>query len=138
MTDGATRTGGCLCGAVRYSAPGTPLAVATCHCRDCQKQAGSAFSLLAIFPRDAVIFEGELALFSGRGDSGNAIERRFCRACGSPISSDSDAMRERGVIVIKAGTLDDVSDLQPAIHYWTRSRQDWFALPTDVPQRDTV
>ncbi|HEX7741123.1 MAG TPA: GFA family protein [Sphingobium sp.] len=137
MTDGATRTGGCLCGAVRYSAPATPTVVAACHCHDCQKQAGSAFSLLAISPRNAVTFEGELALFLGRGDSGNAIERRFCKACGSPISSDNDAMRAGGVIVIKAGTLDDVSDLQPAIHYWTRSKQDWLALPADVPQRDT-
>jgi hypothetical protein len=34
--------GGCLCGKVRYSATADPAIVAVCHCRNCQKQAGTA------------------------------------------------------------------------------------------------
>ena len=41
-----TTTGGCLCGAVRYEIEGDPLLSAVCHCRNCQKQAGSAMSVL--------------------------------------------------------------------------------------------
>ena len=29
----------------------------------------------------------------------------------------------------QAGTLDDVSGLAPATHYWTASAQDWFVFP---------
>src|SRR5260370_24713374 len=37
--------GGCACGAVRYRLTAPPLIVHACHCRDCQKQSGSAFVL---------------------------------------------------------------------------------------------
>ncbi len=128
--DGAPRrTGSCLCGQVRYSVPAEPLTTAVCHCRDCQKQAGSALSVLAVFPRDAVQFEGVLSCFRGQGSSGKAVLRHFCGQCGSPIYSDSDTMAERGILAIKAGTLDDVGDLQPAVHYWASSRQTWLPLP---------
>ena len=39
-------TGGCLCGQVRYSANTEPAFVGVCHCRNCQKQTGTAFSVL--------------------------------------------------------------------------------------------
>jgi hypothetical protein len=39
-------TGGCLCGQVRYSTNADPAFVVVCHCKNCQKQTGSAFSVL--------------------------------------------------------------------------------------------
>ena len=127
----ARRAGGCLCGQVRYTAPAQPLNTAVCHCRDCQKQAGRALSILAVFPRGEVRFEGTIACFHGTGTSGKTVLRHFCGQCGSPIYSDSDAMAERGIIAIKAGTLDEVTDLQPTAHYWASSRQAWLPLPGD-------
>lgn len=127
-----TRSGGCLCGQVRYTAPARPLTTAVCHCRDCQKQAGSALSVLAVFPRDAVKFEGTISCYEGQGTSGAAVLRNFCGQCGSPIFSDSETMAQRGIIAIKAGTLDEVSDLEPSVHYWTSSRQSWVDLPEGV------
>ena len=46
------RSGGCLCGAVRYEASWPPIATAVCHCKNCQKQAGSALSVIAIHCRE--------------------------------------------------------------------------------------
>lgn len=132
-TNDQTRSGGCLCGQVRYTAPAKPISVAACHCRDCQKQAGSAVSVLAIFPSSAVSMEGSLGVYQGRGSSGGEVLRYFCPQCGSPIHSEVPGLAERGIMAIKAGTLDDVSDLQPAIHYWTQSRQPWMILPDGVP-----
>ena len=48
--EGEVRTGGCLCGAIRYSVSGDPLHVRRCHCADCRKESGSAFSVCAHWP----------------------------------------------------------------------------------------
>lgn len=130
MTESSYRTGGCLCGRVRYTAPATPLTVTACHCRDCQRQSGGALTLLAVFPRDSVTIEGETSCYEGIGDSGRPVQRYFCGTCGSPIWSDSPIARERGIMIVKAGTLDEVDDLAPKLHFWTASKQPWLELGT--------
>ena len=127
-----TRTGGCLCRSVTFTAPTQPLSVVVCHCRDCQKQAGSALSVIAVFPRAAIHVTGEVARYEGTSEKGNPVWRNFCPRCGSPLYSDSPAMRERGILAVKAGTLDDVTDLVPTKHYWMRSKQAWVAIPDNV------
>jgi hypothetical protein len=126
------RTGGCLCGAVRYTVSCEPLWVAVCHCRNCQKQAGSALSVVAGFPRSALAIEGELTTFEDRGTSGQTVYRRFCGRCGSPVVTDTPRAEAADLIFIKAGTLDDVSQLKPTTHYWTKRAQPWLALPDDA------
>jgi len=126
---GETREGGCLCGSVRYRAQWPPVALVTCHCRNCQKQAGSALSVVAVLPRDGLEVTGELRTFDDRGTSGQTVHRRFCPNCGSPVITDTPRAERQGIIFIKAGTLDDVSDLKPTAHYWTDSAQPWMAFP---------
>jgi hypothetical protein len=118
-----------LCGHIRYSVPSTPLAVVACHCRDCQKQSGSALSLIAVFPKDELHIEGQCASFETSGTSGNPVARYFCSGCGSPVYSETKSGLDANLIFVKAGTLDDTTDLQPAAHYWVESRQPWFPLP---------
>ena len=125
------RDGGCLCGAVRYRAIWPPIVVATCHCVHCQKQAGSALSVIAILKRENLDVQGALSTYHDTGESGSAVYRKFCGKCGSPVITETPAAQEGGLIFIKAGTLDDTSDLAPTRHYWTKSAQDWFAFPAD-------
>lgn len=132
MSSGDTRTGGCLCGQVRYAVPATPLATVICHCRNCQKQAGSALSVVAVFPRGELMLEGTLSVFEDRGTSGQKVFRQFCGRCGSPVLTDTERAREQGIIFIKAGTFDDVSDLKPTAHYWVSRAQAWLPLPGDA------
>src|SRR5215213_10062878 len=40
--------GGCLCGSVRYESEAEPVLTAACHCRHCQKQTSSAFSIFVV------------------------------------------------------------------------------------------
>jgi hypothetical protein len=37
--------GGCACGAIRYQVGAMPLFLYACHCTDCQRQSGGAFSM---------------------------------------------------------------------------------------------
>ena len=43
-------TGGCQCGKIRYEITEAPQLVYTCHCTDCQRITGSAFSLGIALP----------------------------------------------------------------------------------------
>ncbi len=131
------REGGCLCGAVRYSVPWPPLATGTCSCRHCQKQAGSALSVVLVFPRDAVSVAGELRTYRDRGTSGQDVFRRFCPGCGSPVLTDTPRAERQGLLFVKGGTLDEISDLEPTDHYWVASAQPWMCFPAGgrlIPQ----
>jgi hypothetical protein len=127
-----TRKGGCLCGAVRYEVVWPPKSLVVCHCTDCQKQAGTAFSVVGVAAREDIAVEGELATFSHKGTSGQTVNRRFCSQCGSPVLTDTEMARKDGIIFFKAGTLDETADLAPTVHFWTRSAQHWFTLPEGV------
>jgi len=123
------REGGCLCGAARYEVDWPPLAQVTCSCRNCQKQAGSALSVVLVFRRDAVRLTGALATYDDRGTSGQVVHRRFCPACGSPVVTDTPRAQAQGVLFVKGGTLDDTTDLAPRTHYWTERAQPWMRWP---------
>ncbi len=105
--------GQCMCGGVRYSFPGVPVLTAVCHCRQCQRQSGSAFSIVAAVPRRGFDLAGETRVFLDFGDSGRPVERHFCPECGSPIMSVIEPMPD--MVLIKAGTLDTVAQLTPSI-----------------------
>ena len=86
-------TGGCLCGAVRYSIEGEPIPdrQILCHCVDCQKHTGTAFVSGIAFPADIVVVTGPMTTFTTPGgQSGEPMNRRFCTRCGSPIMIDKD------------------------------------------------
>jgi|SRR3954447_4651394 hypothetical protein len=118
-------SGHCLCGQVTYSADGEPIAQAICHCTNCQRQTGTAFSVVIGVPTAGFNVEGaSLAAFPTMGEiHGTQTMRHFCSACGSPIYSSVEALPD--VVFVKAGTLDDASWLEPNAEVWTRSAQPW-------------
>lgn len=123
--------GGCLCGSVRYECTEAPLMMGTCHCRDCQRNSGSAFATLMIFKKDAVSFRGDsLSRFTHAGGSGQTVERGFCKNCGSPVSAYYDVTPD--FMVVLAGTLDDPSLIQPQWNIYTAGKQPWIELPPHI------
>ena len=66
-------TGGCLCGQVRYSANEDPVFVGVCHCTHCQRQTGTAFSVLVGIPKSAMSIQGQVKTFHDTGDSGQPV-----------------------------------------------------------------
>lgn len=121
----AEREGGCLCGAVRYVLKSDPIMTAVCHCTHCQRQSGGVFSTNVAVPEAAYVQTGETKVFEDKGDSGQPVWRHFCPNCGSPILSKVAAMP--GMVLVKAGTLDDMSGLTPAIEVYTDHAAAWVA-----------
>ena len=123
------RTGGCLCGSVRYETQWPPLMLGVCHCRHCQRQAGSAFSVVAAVPRAGLTTSGALTLYEDFSDAGRPVYRKFCGSCGSPVFTETPDGDAQGMMFIKAGTLDETKDLSPTVHFWVESAQDWVVMP---------
>ena len=111
------RSGGCLCGAVRYSVRGEPLHVTRCHCADCRKESGSAFTVYAHWPVEEFELTGEV--FSSYDSRG------FCARCGSRLLDLSGL--EDGIMEIRVGSLDDAPfDLTPQTEIWVKRRESWI------------
>ncbi|EPQ0226323.1 GFA family protein [Pseudomonas aeruginosa] len=128
----STINGSCLCGSVHYSSPQPPLMTAVCHCSDCQKQSGSAFSVNLMVLAEGFQAEGQtLASYQTRGGSGLPVRRFFCSHCGSALYTELSAMP--GVLAVKAGTLADAAIVNPGMHLWCASAQPWVAIDRSLP-----
>ena len=119
--------GRCLCGRLTYRCDGEPLVTVVCHCKDCQRQTGSAFSIFVVVPRATLHVGGDtLAMYVTVGaESGEERQRQFCSKCGSPVVTLLAEQPE--LAVIKAGTLNDPSWLSPTLGVWCGSAQPWLA-----------
>ncbi len=98
-----TITGGCQCGAVRYSAESLGRA-SICHCRMCQKAFGSFFGPL-VHASSLKWTRGAPKHFQ----SSNKVKRGFCGECGTPLTYDY------GTVEIAIGTLDNPELAPPTI-----------------------
>ncbi len=116
-------SGGCLCGKIRYASTADPVMTAVCHCTHCQKQAGSAYSVIVGVPQPALKVTGTLKDYVDKGESGLPVHRNFCPECGSPVLTVVDAMPQ--LTFVKAGTLDDTSTLNPTMEIFCSSAQAW-------------
>lgn len=121
--------GGCLCGKIRYSASAEPVFTGVCHCKNCQKQTGTSFSIIVGVPSARLSVSGNLKTFDDTGSSGKSVRRNFCPDCGSPITTIAEAAP--GLSFIKAGTLDDASWLKPTVEMWCGTAQPWVSLDGD-------
>lgn len=128
-----TYPGGCLCGAVRFTIDAEPTAARICWCRDCQRIASGSATVNVVFPADAVTITGDLGLFTMIADSGNPVERGFCKTCGSQIYSRT--LTPPGLPMrIRAGVLDDPELKAPAAAIWTDSAPSWAPIPEGMPK----
>ena len=105
-------TGGCLCGALRFTAIGAPYRVGLCHCLDCRKNHGALFHASAIFPETAVTLTGTWQTYG---------DRSFCPTCGSPVFAHIE-----DEIGINLGAFDATDQFRPTYELWTIRRESWL------------
>lgn len=76
------KTGGCLCGAVRFTATDVPDACGVCHCEFCRRWTGSALIEVSV-PQTSVTWEGREHIATR--STSHWAERAWCRECGSGL-----------------------------------------------------
>jgi len=128
----ATDEGGCACGEVRYRLRSKPMFVHCCHCRDCQRQTGSAFVLNALIETDRVeLLLGGTEAVPAPTDSGRPHNIHRCPTCKTALWSHYGG--NQPLAFVRVGTLDEPSALPPDVHIYTRSKLPWVTLPAEVP-----
>lgn len=124
--------GGCLCGEVRFSVEGPPLASRVCWCRLCQYLGAGNGMVSVCFRSEALSMAGSTAWHESVADSGNLMQRGFCRQCGTPLFSR--AVVRPHLIFIRAGALDDPGLLAPQMTIWTAEAPAWAVFDPALPQ----
>ena len=127
----AGRTGGCLCGAVRYEATADPVMTGFCYCQSCQKLSGSGHAFHAALPEAALRLTGETRGYAWKANSGSTVTTSFCPTCGSPVFGKSSGMP--GMVTIRVASLDDPSAIAPQMAVFTSRLRPWDHLDPGLP-----
>jgi hypothetical protein len=116
--------GGCPCEGVRFEVTAMPLLVYACHCTECQRWSGSAFSMsMPVASNSFALTRGQPRPWRRVGAGGVESTYWFCGDCGGRAYGQRSARSD--IIAVRAGTLDDTSWLRPAAHVYMRSAQPW-------------
>lgn len=119
-------TGGCQCGAIRFS--GTALGAASiCHCRMCQKATGGFFGPYAEV-KELTWTRGERKRFQ----SSNKAWRGFCEACGTPLTWEHEA----GLLSVAIGALDDPGAVRLSEQLGSPSKLAYVDTLADLPTHE--
>ncbi|HEY2102404.1 MAG TPA: GFA family protein [Chthoniobacterales bacterium] len=115
-------TGGCACGEIRYECAGKPIATFNCHCRDCQRASGSAFTAVVYVPAKAFrITKGSPRYHRTPSDKLGYNVRAFCPECGSRLFGGISDVGQG----ITASSLDDPGWFRPQFDIFTCDAQPW-------------
>ena len=125
-------TGGCLCGKVKYTFSAKPIFSGNCHCRDCQKSSGSAYTPALFVPENAVNISGHVQYYATKADSGRRVSRGFCPNCGSQLFSQLELLPD--MLGIRAGSLDNPDEYKPNMDIFTASAACWDVMNPDLPK----
>ena len=123
--------GSCYCRAVKYEIRSPPLKFLICHCPDCRKFTGSAFSPVVIVEAGSFhLLAGEDHLVPFQSSPGKY--RYFCKTCGNPLFSRVD--HRPGLVFVRAGSLDNDPGIRPEAHYWTSVKAPWHDICDAIPR----
>ena len=124
----APLTGRCLCGRVRWSAPGPVLWAGHCHCESCRRASSAPVTSFFGVARNSVAWEGETAVYAS--SPGN--ERGYCPSCGAQMFYRSERWPEETHLY--AATLDDPAQFVPEAHYHYAERLPWLNIVDVLPR----
>ncbi|HEX9813842.1 MAG TPA: GFA family protein [Myxococcota bacterium] len=121
--------GGCLCGALRFSAAVRPIDAGYCHCKLCQRSTGAPVLAWASFPVEAFAYTKGRATRYASSAWGH---REFCNLCGTQICyRKTDAAT---TVDVNVGSMDNPAEFPPEHHLYFKDRISWFDTADDLPR----
>ncbi len=121
----------CNCGQLRVTCAGEPARISVCHCLDCKRRTGSAFSYNATYAGERVTPAGRFHSFARQADSGRTNTYRFCPRCGTTVFYEVEA--RPGMISVPAGAFADPDFPAPTVEVYEERRAGWCVLELAVP-----
>lgn len=121
-------TGGCRCGAVRYSAEGEPAHATLYWCAACRGSAGAPVVVWTLFPQDKVTISGAPVTF----ESSPGTVRQFCGTCGTGLFYYSEAIFP-GQVDIQGATFDEPDAHPPTAHIQVADAPAWMKDVAAMP-----
>lgn len=119
-------SGGCQCGAVRYSVAAGPAVPLVCACRMCQRATGGVMAAFLEVEAERVRWTGTAATFA----SSSEAERGFCSACGTSLFYRRPG---RASVELMMGAIDGGAPVEPRSYYYPESAPDWLHGLEAVP-----
>lgn len=119
----ASKTGGCACGAIRYTATDKADYQLICHCRQCQQISGTGHGAQFSAAADSTLIEGDITFYDMEADSSGTVSSGFCGQCGSPILKKTTSYP--GVYFIHAGSMDDPAEFEPQFVVFDQGKLAW-------------
>lgn len=120
--------GGCLCGAVRFTARGRFGEVSVCHCSQCRRWHGAPGPYTSV-RRDRLNFHNQRGLAWYR--SSERARRGFCRECGASLFWD---MPDQTYTAIAMGAFDGPTGLAQTVHIFVADKGDSYQITDGLPQ----
>lgn len=115
-------SGSCHCGLISFEIKCNPKITVNCHCDDCKKRNGSAFSTYAgVDESDLVFTDGKNYLKKYKVE--NSGEKYFCSECGSQIYNKN--YRIPGLSLVFYGALSNPSKFTPSFNVFCSSKFSW-------------
>ncbi len=122
-----TLTGGCHCGAVRFTAIPNG-GMHACHCPTCRRISGGI--LFSVDCGTSVVVDGEVATYA----SSEWAVRQFCPACGGGLFWRANA---GGLTMVSAQAFDDPTVFALEDELCIESKPETYALAGDRPRLTT-
>lgn len=121
----------CHCGQLELTCQGDPKKVSLCHCTDCQRRSGSAFSVAVFYDRESVtLARGSFETFERASASGFPVKFHFCPKCGSNIWWEPARMPQ--LVGVAIGAFADPAFPGPEQAVWARDKHHWLELPESL------
>lgn len=110
---------------------------ALCHCLDCRKITGSAFSTnFVVSAQGFSVTKGTPKSFPKKAESGKIITSNFCGDCGSTLWRQSETFGDTRII--KVGVIDGsaMEDIKPAVELFVANRISWVSPVQGAEQNE--
>ncbi len=124
-------SGGCLCGAVKFSVEDSFENFYLCYCEQCRKVTGSSHASNLVTTLDNIQWLSGNDKIVRFDHPQRVFTKVFCSVCGSGLPHESKSGQS---LVVPAGSLDSEPVKNPSAQIFCSEKTDWFKAGINAPE----